>query len=87
MGKKDVSALNGTLNAPPAYGGSGAPVEAEFGATPTVATKAVNAKSVSTTAEASASAKAAVKFAAAIVVGSLVLLWVFGGIVFKNANL
>lgn len=82
---KDVSALNGTLNAPPAYGGQGAPVEADYGNAPSVAVSG-NSKSrpVSTASDA---AVKTLHLAAAIIILILALLWVFGGIVFKNANI
>ncbi len=84
--RKDTSALNGTLNAPPAYGGSGAPIESEYGSAPTVV-RSMSSKSAKATSTASEASYQVLHLAAAFVVGMMLLLWIFGGIVFKNANI
>lgn len=89
---RDTSAFNavpGTLNAPSGYGGQNAPVT---GGTPAPdsapqVTKAVNSQSQGNGAPASAEAESVKNTAAVIVITGLVLLWVMGGIIFRNASL
>lgn len=87
MGNKDTSALSGTLNAPAGYGGTDAPIKDAFEAPSVATTKATNKNAQKGTATASTDAKSTLNYAVVIVVGALVLLWMLGGIVFKNANL
>lgn len=78
MGTRNVGALPGTLDAPVAT--NAAPLRAE--SKPVVTVDAdVTPQTVSP------AAKNTVKWACGIVLAALVLLWVFGGIVFRNANL
>lgn len=89
---RDTTAFNaapGTLTTPAGYGGKNAPVTGGTSvsdASPEV-TKAVNSSSAANGAAASPEAESVKNVAAALVIGGLVLLWVLGGIVFKNANL
>jgi len=87
MGNKNTQALAGTLDAPAAYGGSNAPITQPFEEPSVATTKATNKNSVKGTATASPDAKSTLNYAIVLVVGALVLLWMLGGIVFKNANL
>jgi hypothetical protein len=91
MGNKNTGALSGPLVAPAGYGGMNAPVagaQADADASTLRVERAVNSASApSTGGKASADAQQILKIAAAMVVGGTVLLWVFGGIVFKNANI
>jgi hypothetical protein len=88
---RDTSAFNmapGTLNAPAGYGGKDAPVmggTSVADSAPQV-TKAVNSQN-GNGAPASMEAESVKNWAASIVIGGLVLLWVLGGLVFRNANL
>jgi len=89
---RDTSAFNaipGTLNAPAGYGGMNAPVS---GGTPPAdsapeVTKAVNSMGSGNGSPASAEADSVKNTAAVIVIGGLILLWVLGGLVFRNASL
>jgi len=87
MGSKNTSALDGTLDAPGQYGGSNAPITAAFEEPSPAVTKATNKNTIKSTSTASPDAKTTLNMSVVIVIGSLVLLWMLGGIVFKNANL
>jgi hypothetical protein len=66
----------------PPIGGVTAPVLKEFDTA-----KTMSADGGITTGTEAAEARATLHLAAGIVVGSLLMLWAFGGIVFKDANL
>lgn len=80
---KDLSALNAPAN----YGGTNAPVTENYAATSLETTKAVNAKTAAKETTGSPEARNVMHWAAGIVVAALVLLWFFGGIVFRDVNL
>lgn len=87
---RDMSALTAPINTPAGYGGANAPVmgQGETDAAAPRVVKAVNSQTAATgRGTASPEAQTVLKTAAAMVAVGLVLLWVFGGIVFKNANL
>lgn len=91
MGNKNTSVLSGALSAPAGYGGQNAPVmgngQDEAAAEPRVM-RAVNSQSATTKGgKASPEAQQILKISAAMVIAGTVLLWLFGGIVLKNANL
>lgn len=89
---RDTSAFNsvpGTLGAPAGYGGKDAPV---MGGTTTAdsapqVTKAVNSMGEGNGVPASVQAESVKNWAAGIVIGGLIVLWILGGLVFRNANL
>lgn len=86
---RDMSALNAPLKAPAGYGGANAPVTGNADpqdAMPRVE-KATNSNGATGVVEASSEAHAVLKTAAAMVAAGLVLLWIFGGLVIKNANI
>jgi hypothetical protein len=82
---RDVSALSGAISAPPTYGGRTAPVILDTNGTTSVE-HSITSNTVEG-AEASARAYLVLHTSCAIVMVALILLWVFGGIVFKNANI
>lgn len=79
---KDLSALV----APPNYAGSDSPIVSDS-ATQTKVEKAVNSKSLGKQTNASQAAKDTVRLSAALLAAAVILLWILGGIVFRNANL
>jgi len=79
MANRDMSGLAGTLDAP---AGQTAQAAIRLDSTPAVTVDSDVQPTVTTPA-----AKSVVKWAAGIVFAALLLLWLFGGIVFKNANL
>jgi len=84
---KNTTAMNSAVNAPAGYGGN-APTSNTPTETPVVL-KAVDSNSdvASTASEIASKAVSTLHLSAALVGIGLVLLWVFGGLVFKNANL
>jgi hypothetical protein len=90
---RDTSAFSrvagpGTLTTPAGYTGNSAPITG--GTNPDDSRlkveKAVNSMSSSNGAPASDEAESVKNTSATMVIGGLVLLWIFGGIVFKNAR-
>lgn len=92
--QRDTSAFGtvagiGTLTTPPGYTGHAAPVSG--GTNPEdsrlKAEKAANSMSSGNGAPASDEAESVKNMAATTVIAGLILLWLLGGIVFKNAKL
>jgi len=83
---RDTSALSGALSAPPTYGGRSASVILDTGGTTSVESS-INSNSGVSNSQPSARAYLVLHTSCAIVLLALILLWVFGGIVFKNANI
>lgn len=92
--QRDTSAFSavsgaGTLTTPAGYTGNAAPITG--GTNPEDSRlrteKAVNSMSSTTGSPASDEAESVKNTSATMVISGLVLLWIFGGIVFKNARL
>lgn len=80
---KDLSALMAPAN----YGGTNAPVTENYAAVSLETTKAESAKATAKETTGSPDARNTLHWAAGIVIAALVLLWFFGGIVFRDVNL
>lgn len=89
MANRNTAGLNtspGTLNAPAGYGGASA-VNGEVKEHDLTVLKAANSAHPVGRASASTDARSVLNLSATLVIAGTVLLWVLGGIVFKNANL
>jgi len=79
---RNTAQMSGTVStAVPTPGGHSAEIKSEYSS---AMKGAVNAKN---SIEVSARATSVLYWAAAIVIASVILLWMLGGIVFKDANL